>query len=332
MKNTKKIVYILLGILASLIILFIGAFFLFQFKQEAPPPETESESYAELETEGVTETTESLENTEELMSTEIVESTEIIAPPVLTPLSYVDQIALDFVEKPQSRNREKALLKIKELARWYPALYFVYQNEAQYPIELILSGAGNPEMADFLYGFLSTDASVTGGFTDEEQPENYPLFLQFDTRWGYMTYGSGGNLGSSGCGPTCLAMAVFYLTGDRSCTPDAVAQYSLDNNHYVDRIGTAWTLLTAYPAEFGLSSFQIRWSEANLKAQLDKGRILICSVRPGDFTSSGHFIVIYGYDETGFKINDPKCVYRSRLTWTYEQIQDDIKATWSIGK
>ena len=249
-----------------------------------------------------------------------------------TAVSYNREIELDFVEKPEKRNREQALEKIKELSRWYPALYFVYENEAQYPIELILSGAGNPEMADFLYGFLTADAAITGGFTDEEQPEDYPLFLQFDTRWGYLPYGSGGNVGSSGCGPTCLSMAVFYLTGDRECTPGAIAQYSLDNGYYVDGVGTQWSLMVNYPKLYGLNSYQLYWSEANMKAELDKGRILIGSVKLGNFTSGGHFIVIYGYDENGFKINDPKCVYRSGLSWTYEQIKNDFKAMWTIGK
>ena len=186
-------------------------------------------------------------------------------------------------------------------------------------------------MASFLYGCLSSDGSITGGFTKEERPEDYPLFLQFDPRWGYLPYGSGGNVGSSGCGPTCLSMAVFYLTGERFASPGVVAQYSLDNEFYVDTVGTKWTLMTSFPELFGLSSYQINWTEKNLKAELDKGRLLICSMRPGNFTSSGHFILIYGYDENGFKINDPKCVYRSRLPWTYEQIKDDIKATWTIG-
>ena len=247
-------------------------------------------------------------------------------------LSYNEEIELDFVETPAKRNREQALEKMKELSRWYPALYFVYENEERYPIEMILSGAGNPEMADFLYGYLTSDGTITGGFTDAEQPKDFPLFLQFDTRWGYLPYGSGGNVGSSGCGPTCLSMAIFYLTGNRDCTPGIIAQYSLDNGYYVDGVGTQWTLMTQYPTNFGLNSHQLYWSEANIRNELDKGRVLICSVRPGDFTSGGHFIVIYGYDENGFKINDPKCVYRSGLSWTYNQIQDDIKAMWSIGK
>ena len=249
-----------------------------------------------------------------------------------TELSYIEKIALDYVEKPEKRTREQALEKIKELSRWYPALYFVYENEELYPIELILSGAGNPEMADFLFGFLQSDGTTSGSLTEAELAEDFPLFLQYDPRWGYLPYGSGGNVGSSGCGPTCLAMAVVSLTNNSECTPGVVAQFSLDNGYYLDGIGTKWTLLTNYPKQHGLTSYQLSWTEENMKNELDKGRVLICSVRPGNFTSSGHFILIYGYDEKGFKINDPKCVYRSRLPWTYDQVQPDIKAMWSIGK
>lgn len=310
MNHSKKKLCTLLAVLLLSLLLLLGLIFLTQGKQVATGT-----------------------NTENKFETESELNTEVLSSPVITePISYVEQIELDFVEQPKKRTREEAVAKMKELARWYPALYFVAQNEAKYPIELLLSGAGNPEMADFLYGYLSSDGSVTGGFTEYEQPEDYPLFLQFDPRWGYMAYGTRGTVGSSGCGPTCLSMAVFYLTGDRTCTPGAISQYSLDNKYYVEGIGTSWSLLTDYPAEFGLSSYQVQLREANLKAELDKGRILICSVREGDFTSAGHFILIYGYDENGFKINDPKCVYRSRLSWTYSQIRNDIKATWSVGR
>lgn len=312
MKKTKKILITILIILLVLIVIVLGAKFILReapILTSADGTNTESElSASEHDTEP--------------------ESEVVTAE----PLSYVEQCELDYVATPEKRTREEAVEKLKELSRWYPGLYYVYKNEEQYPLELLLSGAGNPEMTDYLYGYLTSDGSVTGGFTDEEQPEDYPLLLQFDTRWGYMPYGSGGTVGSSGCGPTCLSMAVFYLTGNRECTPDAVAQYSLDEGYYVEGVGTAWTLLDNYPTEYGLTSTRISWSEANLKAELDKGNFIICSVRPGDFTSTGHFILIYGYDENGFKINDPKCVYRSRLTWTYDQIQDDIKAAWSVGK
>ena len=310
----QKITTILILLLLSAIILVV-CLLIFPFSTSTML-ENETETTMDSETEILPETENDTQTT----------------PVVSKPLSYLEKCELDYVEPPVKRTREEAVQKIKELSRWFPALTFVYQNEEKYPLELLLSGAGNPEMTDFLYGYLTSDGSTDGHFTQEEQPEDFPLLLQWDIRWGYMPYGTNGTVGSSGCGPACLSMAVFYLTGNRECTPDTIAQYSLDEGHYIEGIGTAWALLDNYPTEFGLTVTHPGLSDASLKADLDKGNILICSVRPGDFTSEGHFIVIYGYDENGYKINDPKCVYRSRLSWTYEQIQDDIKRIWSVGK
>ena len=312
-RRKKKLTTILILLLIS-VLLSIGCIIFFLFH------DSEMTSSTQIETmETMTETE---------METEIETETEII---VTKPLTYIEKCELDYVEPPVIRTREECVEKIKELSRWFPGLYLVYENAELYPEPLLTAAAGNPEMTDFMVGFLTTDGIVDGHFREDEQPEDFPLFLQWDPRWGYMSYGIG-NMGSSGCGPTCLSMAVFYLTGNREYTPDVIAQYSLDKGYYVTNVGTAWALLDEYPTQFGLSVRHPSLSEENFKTELDKGNILICSVRPGDFTSAGHFIVIYGYDENGFKINDPKCIYRSRLSWTYEQIQDDIKRTWSVGK
>lgn len=272
---------------------------------------------------------ESENESEMAFETEMEISTEII---IETAEDYLNQWALDYVAPPIKRTREEAIEKIKELAEEYPGMQIVYDNAELYYTELLLSGAGNPEMTEYLCGFLESDGSVCVELFEDETPENYPLFLQWDPRWGYMQYGFQGTIGSSGCGPTCLAMAVYYLTGNLECMPDVVAQYSLEHRYYLEGVGTEWALFDKYPEVYGLKVSHPSLSEANLKAQLDKGNILICSVKPGDFTAEGHFIVIYGYDENGFKINDPKCIYRSRLSWSYEQIKNDIKRTWSIGK
>ena len=268
--------------------------------------------------------------------TETVTETETETEEVIEPekeLTYLETWELDYVEPPVIRNRQQVLAKIKEYSQWFPILHHVYDNHEKYDPSLLAALAGNPEMADFTYGVLHREPVVTGGFTEEELAADYPLLLQWDIRWGYMMYGdSGSNMGGAGCGPTCLSMATLYLTGDPYWTPDKVAQYSMDHGFYVSNVGTAWALMIEYPKSIGLTGRYIGWTEAKLKSELDKGNIIICSVRPGDFTSGGHFILIYGYDENGFKVNDPKCIYRSRLSWTYEQIQDDIKQAWSIGK
>ena len=51
----------------------------------------------------------------------------------------------------------------------------------------------------------------------------------------------------------------------------------------------------------------------------------------GDFTISGHFIVIYGYNQQGYRVNDPNCVARSRRIWSFEEIQGQIKSIWSYA-
>lgn len=247
-------------------------------------------------------------------------------------LSYVEQCELPFVAPPEKRNATEALETIKELAPYYPGMYLVYENADKYPDEVLKSLASNPEMLDYCIGYLDSDGSVTGGIMEDEKPEDHPLFLQWDKRWGYMPYGSVSTIAASGCGPSSLSMVVYYLTGDTSATVDDVASYSLKQGYYVEGVGTAWALLDTYPTLYGLKVKHPSLSEENLKAHLDRGNYLICSMRPGDFTAEGHFLVIYGYDEKGFKINDPKCVYRSRLSWSYEQIKDDIKRVWSIGK
>ena len=65
---------------------------------------------------------------------------------------------------------------------------------------------------------------------------------------------------------------------------------------------------------------------------LDQGGVVICSMKPGDFTAAGHFVVIYGYDSEGFLVNDPNCVARSRESWSYDVIGKQIKQMWTYQK
>lgn len=42
--------------------------------------------------------------------------------------------------------------------------------------------------------------------------------------------------------------------------------------------------------------------EETMKNELDLGKVIICSMKQGDFTVAGHFIVINGSDEYGFMV------------------------------
>ena len=166
--------------------------------------------------------------------------------------------------------------------------------------------------------------------TEKELQEEYPLFLQWDKRWGALAYGDESNVAISGCGPTTLAMAVVALTGNKEATPAAVAKFAMQEGYYMSGTGTMWSLMTEGVAAYDVHSEQINISQIEIKQHLDQGDIVICSVRQGDFTTGGHFILLYDYDDEGFSINDPFSLYRSGQKWDYGKIRSQIKAVWAL--
>lgn len=245
--------------------------------------------------------------------------------------SYGAQWRLDEVDKPQLRSGEEIMSKLSELGEGNELIAQISRNSYLYSENMLGALANNPEMADFVNSYTGITTTASGGLSEEELALKFPLFLQWDPRWGYVQYGDNSCIGLAGCGPTSLSMALYYLTGDAGITPDSVAAYSMARGYYVSGAGTAWKLLTDLPAKYGVKVSEPEHSEQVLKSALDQGKVIICSMRPGDFTAGGHFIVIYGYDEEGFMINDPNCVARSMKHWTYGEIAAQIKHVWVLG-
>ena len=244
---------------------------------------------------------------------------------------YINLCALDQVDKPQVRTPKQVMERLEYLALDNDLIAEILQDSSNYPDKMLEALANNPEMADFVLGYPESDGRVLGGLTEEEMKEDFPLFLQWDPRWGYAEYGDGSNIGLAGCGPTCLSMALYYLTGDESLTPDKISAYSMKNGYYVSGTGTAWALMQDVPAKYDIGVSQPTAEEYTMKDALDRGRVIICSVGPGDFTAAGHFIVIYGYDKGGFLVNDPNCVARSRQSWSFSELKGQIKNIWVLG-
>lgn len=245
-------------------------------------------------------------------------------------IDYVGSIASREVEKPIERTEAEVLQRLEELAQDNSMIEEIYRNHSGYSEELLAALANNPEMADFVAGYPGEKGGVAWEFTVLEQEQEFPLFLQWDPRWGYESYGES-CIGLAGCGPTCLSMVLFYLTEDETITPDKIARYSMENGYYVKGTGTAWTLMRDVPTLYNIKVTEISSSEQNIRTELDHGNIIICAMGRGFFTTSGHYIVIYGYDKDGFMVNDPNCVARSNVRWTFEEIQYQIKNIWSYG-
>lgn len=251
-----------------------------------------------------------------------------------TQADYVSMYGMDEVDKPVQRSEIQVQQRLKEMAADNEVVAGILKDTTLYPDKLLEALANNPEMASFVAGYPMADKLKASGegFTEAEKNKSYPLFLQWDPRWGYVSYGDDSNIALSGCGPTSLSMVLYYLTGDETLTPDNIAAYSMKNGYYMSGTGTSWSLMKDVPAMHGLKVNQPVISEQAMKNELDKGNVLICSMRKGDFTTGGHFIVIYGYDEEGFKVNDANCVARSRQSWSFSTIGTQIKSIWSYGK
>ena len=112
----------------------------------------------------------------------------------------------------------------------------------RYPKSLIRLLERNPETKDFVlnYPFRVKEAISIPEF---ENTDTIPLLLQWDSRWGYEKYGSD-FLAITGCGPTCLAMAGWYVTGNENMTPHQIARFAERNGYYEPGYGSSWTLIS----------------------------------------------------------------------------------------
>lgn len=155
-----------------------------------------------------------------------------------------------------------------------------------------------------------------------------PLFIQWDRRWGYQYYGDD-LLGINGCGPTCLSMVLCGLTGNSEWNPYRVARFSEEKGYYVQGEGTSWNLMVSGAEELGLYSEQGTISKKYIQDNLSSESPMICSMLPGDFTYTGHFIVLRGVDSNGnIMVNDPNSKQNSKKRWGIDELVPQIRSVW----
>lgn len=201
-------------------------------------------------------------------------------------------------------------------------------NKDDYPETLLEMAARNPETLNFVLDYPENKDRTPDTSAGAVTSGQIPLLLQWDERWGYSTYGDD-LLAVTGCGPTVLSMVVCGLTGDSSITPYAVAQYAQQNGYYVSGTGTSWSLMSEGCSYYGLIAEELPLSEASVFNALNAGEPIICSVRPGDFTTTGHFIVICGAENGQLKINDPNSRVNSERLWDYDRVASQINNLWA---
>lgn len=243
---------------------------------------------------------------------------------------FVDAKAAD-LRTPQKFEGGELFEELSELAETSGDFKEIYENRERYPEELLQALCSNPEMIDFAKGYLEAERAASGKITARDLGGRLPLFIQWDERWGYAPYGSS-CVGLSGCAPTCLSMVIVGLTGNTDFSPDAVAQYAYENGYYVEGTGTAWSLMTEGSRAFGITGIELGLDEGAVMQRLENGEPVICSMRPGDFTAAGHFIVLAGIQDGKIIVNDPNSRKRSNALWEYDTLKGQIKNLWVFTK
>ena len=241
----------------------------------------------------------------------------------IRPEMRVNECGVDYAAQLESLAAEEP-----ELA---DRLHFMVDNLDIYTEDAVKTALGGAEKLDFalLMPFRPADESGLSAVISAPEGE-LPYLVQYDTRWAYHAYGSS-VMGITGCGPTCLSMAAIGLAGDADATPARVADYAEAAGHYVPGAGTAWTLFTTGAAAFGLEGEMVETDESVMKTALDEGKVLVASMLPGDFTTSGHFILIVDHGLFGFNVYDPNSLELSRKTWRFDDLAGQIAQLWTLA-
>lgn len=219
------------------------------------------------------------------------------------------------------------LILTKDGIVWSGDLDPVYQQAGNMSDTLRQLVKNNPETIDFVRDYQTKKDVPPAENIGEVTAGVIPHLLQWDERWGYQIYGDN-MIAVNGCGPTVISMVASGLTGDNTITPYRVAKFAEQNGYYEGDAGTSWALMTEGAAQFGVYGEEMGLSEEAVFSSLENGNPIICSMSPGDFTTTGHFIVLVGIEDGKIRVNDPNSVKRSEKLWDYETLYPQISNLW----
>lgn len=228
---------------------------------------------------------------------------------------------------------EEVCSKLYDMREDHPEVDDILINVGKYPLDLLELLTKNTETLSFVCDYLMhvDDEEATSGIVEDDLVNMIPLLQQWDKRWGYTKYGDN-MLAINGCGPTCMSMVYTGLTGNVDKNPAVLADFCIDNSYYTDDSGTSWALMTSGAEALGLNAEKLSLTQDEIKERIEMGQPVICSMMPGDFTETGHFIVLWDITEEGkLLVNDPNSILRSQTEWDFEVVFGQIKAAWAYS-
>ena len=111
-----------------------------------------------------------------------------------------------------------------------------------------------------------------------------------------------------------------------------MVRFAEKNGYYADDNGSKWTLISEGGPALGLKVTELPLVEQKVSGYLKNGDPIIAIMGPGDFTSTGHYIVLTGYTDGKLSVNDPNSRGNSEKLWDYKTFASQVRNLWVIQK
>ena len=169
---------------------------------------------------------------------------------------------------------------------------------------------------------------------------NCVKYLQWDSKWKnvkYSTHTRSQTIGNSGCGPSSMAM-ILATWENSKITPVECCDEAFKNGYRTYNSGTAWGYFKyVFKNHPCFQKYVETSSVTTLSAALREGALAVCSMNSNDnkfWTSSGHFIVARGCDDTYIYANDPNKseTPRKQASNKFQSCMKQAFIFWPIAK
>lgn len=175
---------------------------------------------------------------------------------------------------------------------------------------------------------LIQPVGILASQTDETKSLNVVYYNQADYP-GEMIGGS--TIRAAGCGPTSIAVCYSSLTGKKANVPKMCKQ-AYKNGWYYTGQGCTHDVVPGLSKLYGLECDGLGYSKKAVEKALRAGHPVVALMGPGDFTNSGHFVVLtrmVGKDKV--KVADVGSRANTYKTWSLKKVVSQGKQGADAG-
>lgn len=172
---------------------------------------------------------------------------------------------------------------------------------------------------------------------------NMPVdYKQYDPKWGtnkYATPQEKSTIKSAGCGPTAVANILAAIVNE-AIDPLTCASWARMKGYKYTNQGTSYSFPEAIGKEYGVTIRRLNIANVygnktaavhkEALAELQKGNWLIACMGKGIWTSSGHYITVYGCEKGNVYINDPASAAKNRAKNKWTTFISQVKYYWVV--